>query len=173
MMTQIGSLEEGDSSMDDDVFATAHARDMIAADQASAMLGIEVVSAAPGAAVVRMRVRADMLNGFHVIHGGLVFAVADTAFALACNETDAVTLAAGADIVFLTSAHEGEVLTATAQRRSLVGRSGVYDVRVQADDGRAVAEFRGRSLTTRRPVPDRPVPERPVPDRWIPEKDMP
>src|SRR6185437_4658354 len=161
------------AAMDDEVFATAHARDMIAADQASAMLGIEVVRASPGEAIVRMRVRADMLNGFHVIHGGLVFAVADTAFALACNETDAVTLAAGGDIVFLTSAHEGEVLTATAQRRSLVGRSGVYDVRVQADDGRMVAEFRGRSLTTRRPVPDRPVPDRPEPDRSIPEKDMP
>ncbi|MDL9980173.1 hydroxyphenylacetyl-CoA thioesterase PaaI [Microbacterium sp. ASV49] len=152
--------------MDDvagDVFATAHARDMIAADRASAALGIEVVSAAPGEAVVRMPVRADMLNGFHVIHGGLVFAVADTAFALACNETDAVTLAAGADIAFLTSAREGEVLTAVAQRRSLVGRSGIYDVRVEADDGRIVAEFRGRSLTTRRPVPD----------RFNPEKDMP
>jgi acyl-CoA thioesterase len=164
MMTQL----HPDGGLMDDVFATAHARDMIAADQASAMLGIEVVSASPGEAVVRMRVRADMLNGFHVIHGGLVFAVADTAFALACNETDAVTLAAGADIVFLTSAHEGETLTATARRRSLVGRSGIYDVRVEADDGRVVAEFRGRSLTTRRQVPDRPVP-----DRSIPEKDMP
>lgn len=146
--------------MDDvaaDVFATAHARDMIAADRASAALGIEVVSAAPGEAVVRMPVREDMLNGFHVIHGGLVFAVADTAFALACNETDAVTLAAGADIAFLTSAVAGEVLTALARRRSLVGRSGIYDVRVEADDGRIVAEFRGRSLTTRRPVPDRPM----------------
>ena len=157
MMTHMSRSKKVTGAMDVDVFATAHARDMIAADRASAALGIEVVSAAPGEAVVRMRVRADMLNGFHVIHGGLVFAVADTAFALACNETDAVTLAAGADIAFLTSAHEGEILTATAHRRTLVGRSGLYDVRVEADDGRTVAEFRGRSLTTRRPVPDRSI----------------
>lgn len=147
----------------EDVFATAHARDMIAADRASAALGIEVVRASPGEAVVRMQVRDDMLNGFQVIHGGLVFAVADTAFALACNETDAVTLAAGADITFLASAHAGQTLTATAHRRALVGRSGIYDVRVEADDGRLVAEFRGRSLTTRRPVPDRLPPGKDTP----------
>lgn len=132
----------------DDVFATEHTRRMMAQDRASAALGMDVGRAAPGSAVVRMAVRADMLNGFGVAHGGLVFALADTAFALACNETDAATLAAGADVAFLSSAREGEILTATAERRALVGRSGVYDVRVTADDGRVVAEVRGRSRTT-------------------------
>ena len=130
---------------------------MLAADRASRDLGIEVVGAGPGRAKARMAVTGAMVNGHGLAHGAFVFAVADTAFALACNETDAVTLAAGADIAFLTSAHEGEILTATAHRRTLVGRSGLYDVRVEADDGRTVAEFRGRSLTTRRPVPDRSI----------------
>jgi acyl-CoA thioesterase len=137
----------------DDVYATDHARRMIAGDAASAALGMEVVSAEPGRAVVRMTVRADMLNGFKVAHGGLVFALADTTFALACNESDAVTLAAGADIAFLSPAREGEVLTATAERRTLAGRSGLYDVRVETGDGRVVAEVRGRSRTTDLPRP--------------------
>ncbi len=132
----------------DDVFSTAHARRMIEDDRASAALGMTVVRAEPGAAAVRMTVRADMLNGFAVAHGGIVFALADTAFALACNETDAVTLAAAASIDFLSPAREGEVLTAVAERRALVGRSGVYDVTVTAEDGRVIAEMRGRSRTT-------------------------
>lgn len=137
----------------DDVYATEHTRRMIAGDRASAALGMEVQRAEPGRAVVRMTVRPDMLNGFAVAHGGLVFALADTAFALACNETDAVTLASGADIAFLSPAREGDVLTATAERRALAGRSGVYDVRVETDDGRIVAEVRGRSRTTGMPRP--------------------
>jgi acyl-CoA thioesterase len=133
----------------DDVFATEHTRRMIAGDRASAMLGMRVVRAEPGRAVVRMNVRGDMLNGFAVAHGGLIFSLADTAFALACNEADAATLAVGADITFLSPAREGDELTATAERRTLSGRTGLYDVRVEADDGRVVAEMRGRSRTPR------------------------
>jgi acyl-CoA thioesterase len=137
----------------DDAFATEHTRRMIAGDAASNALGMRVVSAEPGRAVVRMRVRPDMLNGFAVAHGGMVFALADTAFALACNETDAVTLAAGADIAFLSPAREGDELEAVAERRARGGRSGLYDVRVSAGDGRVVAEMRGRSRTTRGVLP--------------------
>lgn len=137
----------------DDAFATEHARRMIAGDRASAMLGMVVVTAEPGRAVVRMTVRADMLNGFQIAHGGLVFALADTAFALACNETDEVTVAAGADIAFLATAHEGDELTATAERRARSGRSGLYDVRVTDAGGRIIAEMRGRSRTTGMPRP--------------------
>ncbi|GAB3603973.1 hydroxyphenylacetyl-CoA thioesterase PaaI [Microbacterium aureliae] len=139
--------------MDDDVYATEHTRRMIAGDACSTALGMQVVTASPGHAVVRMRVRTDMLNGFSVAHGGMVFALADTAFALACNETDAVTLAAGADIAFLSPAREDEVLEAVAERRAIGGRSGLYDVRVTGGDGRVVAELRGRSRTTRGTLP--------------------
>lgn len=137
----------------DDVYATEHTRRMIANDPASAALGMRVMRAEPGRAAVRMTVRADMLNGFAVAHGGLVFALADTALALACNETDAVTLVAGADISFLSPAREGDELEAVAERRTLEGRAGLYDVRVSAGDGRVVAELRGRTRVTGMPQP--------------------
>lgn len=121
-------------------------------DRASAMLGMVVELDEPGHAVVSMRVREDMLNGFAITHGGLVFALADTAFALACNEDERVTVAAGADITFLKSTRAGQTLTATAMRRAVNGRTGVYDVTVRDEAGDAVAEFRGRSLATNRTV---------------------
>ena len=119
-------------------------------DRASAALGMVVEHDEPGRAVVSMRVRDDMLNGFAITHGGLVFALADTAFALACNEDERVTVAAGADITFLKSTTSGQTLTATAVRRIVSGRTGLYDVTVTDDTGETVAEFRGRSLTTNR-----------------------
>lgn len=127
---------------------------MFERDEASRSLGMRLVSVSPGHAVVTMTVRRDMLNGFLVAHGGLTFALADTAFAMACNESaDEVTLAAGAEISFLRPVNEGEVLTATAERRARSGRSGIYDVRVLNELDEVVAEFRGRSRTTTRPVP--------------------
>jgi len=125
-------------------------RPMIRKDRAAASLGLQVVSDQPGQAVVSMRVRGDMLNGFAITHGGFVFALADTAFAMACNEDERVTVAAGADITFLKSTVEGQTLTATAVRRAVSGRNGLYDVTVTDETGDVVAEFRGRSLTTNR-----------------------
>lgn len=119
-------------------------------DSASAMLGMVVELDEPGHAIVSMPVREDMLNGFAITHGGLVFALADTAFAIACNEDERVTVAAGADITFLKSTRAGQTLTATAVRRVVSGRTGLYDVTVTDEIGDAVAEFRGRSITTNR-----------------------
>lgn len=119
-------------------------------DAASASLGMVVELDEPGRAVVSMRVREDMLNGFAITHGGLVFTLADTAFAIACNEDERVTVAAGADIAFLKSTRAGQTLTASAARRVVSGRSGLYDVTVTDETGDVVAEFRGRSLTTDR-----------------------
>ncbi|WP_045258063.1 hydroxyphenylacetyl-CoA thioesterase PaaI [Microbacterium hydrocarbonoxydans] len=127
---------------------------MMKRDAASALLGMVVEHDEPGRAVVSMRVREDMLNGFAITHGGLVFALADTAFAIACNEDEKVTVAAGADITFLKSTHAGQTLTATAARRVISGRSGLYDVTVTDETGDAVAEFRGRSITTKRSQPE-------------------
>ena len=121
---------------------------MFARDAASAALGMRLVEVSPVRAVVAMTVRDDMLNGFAVAHGGIIFALADTAFALACNDGTAVTLAAGADIVFLRPVRAGQVLTATAAVRSRSGRSGVFDVTVSDEAGDPVAEFRGRSRRT-------------------------
>ncbi|MFJ6651179.1 hydroxyphenylacetyl-CoA thioesterase PaaI [Microbacterium sp. NPDC091313] len=125
---------------------------MMQRDRASAALGMHVHRDEPGHAVVSMLVRDDMLNGFAITHGGLVFALADTAFAIACNEDDRVTVAAGADISFLKPTSSGQTLTATALRRVRRGRSGLYDVTVTDDTGEVVAEFRGRSRTTDRPA---------------------
>jgi acyl-CoA thioesterase len=122
---------------------------MLAADRASAALGIDVVEHGPGWARALMTVRPDMINGHDIVHGGLVFALADTAFACACNGWGPATVAAGADIAFLAPAHAGDILEAEARVRSRRGRSGIYDVTVRRGD-EVVAEFRGRSTELRR-----------------------
>jgi len=124
------------------------ARTMWADDPASRALGMELVSLAEGTASVAMTVREDMVNGYGMTHGGLVAALADSAFALACNSHGRTTVAAGFDITFLEASRLGERLVATAREISLRGRSGLCDVTVTRDgDGTVIAEFRGRSRT--------------------------
>ena len=121
---------------------------MMANDEASRGLGIELIGQGEGGAVTRMTVRDDMVNGHAIAHGGLIFTLADTAFACACNSWGPVTVAAGCDIVFVAPASGGDVLTAEARMRSRYGRNGIYDVTVTHGD-RLVAEFRGRSYQVR------------------------
>ncbi|MFS0717662.1 hotdog fold thioesterase [Arthrobacter sp. 1P04PC] len=144
-------------------------------DYASEWMGIEVLGLADGHATLRMPLRQEMLNGFGMAHGGMIFAFGDTAFALACNpaapapggagdDTGTMTVASGVDINFIKSAYRGQVLTAVANRRASTGRSGIYDVQIYAADpdavdltaaspstpagaGELIAEFRGRSRT--------------------------
>lgn len=129
---------------------------MMDRDRASAGLGMVVEVNEPGRAVVSMAIRDDMLNGFDITHGGFVFAVADTAFAIACNDSDALTVAAGADVTFLATSTTGDTLTAVATRRATAGRSGIYDVEITNQRGEIVAEFRGRSRRSNLPAPKRP-----------------
>lgn len=117
---------------------------MMAADAASRALGIELVEAGAGRAVTRMTVRADMVNGHDIAHGGLIFTLADTAFACACNSYGPQTVAAAAEIVFVAPARLGDELVAEAVVRTRFGRAGVYDVTVRRGD-QVIAEFRGRS----------------------------
>ncbi len=128
-------------------------RQMMKRDRASASLGMVVERDDVGHAVVSMVLRDDMMNGHDVTHGGFVFALADTAFAIACNDDIMVTLAAGADITFLKPTTVGQTLRATARERARRGRTGLYDVTVVDETGDAVAEFRGRSVTTGRSAP--------------------
>ncbi len=121
---------------------------MLAADRASAALGIEVVEHGAGWARARMTIRPDMINGHDLAHGGLVFALADTAFACACNSWGPLTVAAGAEISFLAPAHLGDLLEAHAEMRARRSRTGIYDVTVRRGD-EVVAEFRGRSVELR------------------------
>jgi acyl-CoA thioesterase len=121
------------------------ARAMLAAEGTGPAWGVEIEEAREGFARIRMRLRPDMLNGHRIAHGGMIFALADTAFAYACNSRDVRTVAAQASIVFLDAAHEGELLVAEAREEALAGRSGVYNVIVKAEDGRTVATFQGFS----------------------------
>jgi acyl-CoA thioesterase len=136
--------------------AEAVGRAMLARDNTSRLLGISLIEIAPGRARARMTIREDMTNGLALGHGGLIFTLADTAFAYACNSANRNTVAAGGDIVFVSPARLGETLEASAQERALMGRSGIYDVEVtDAATGRLVALLRGRSHRVEgSPVPD-------------------
>jgi acyl-CoA thioesterase len=109
--------------------------------------GVEIEDAREGYARIRMVLRDDMLNGHRIGHGGMIFALADTAFAYACNSRNENTVAQSATISFLAAARSGDVLVAEARELSRSGRSGVYQVSVKSGDGRAIAEFSGLSRT--------------------------
>jgi acyl-CoA thioesterase len=140
-------------AQEEERLAAAVGEAMYARDRASQELGMVLEETRPGYSRVRMRVTAAMLNGHGTCHGGIVFALADSAFAFACNSHGFVTVAAGCSIEFLAPAREGDELIATAQERSRDGRQGVYDVDVAREDGSAVAAFRGRSTSLRERVP--------------------
>ena len=133
----------------DEALATALAQDAVNAmwsrDQAAQALGMEIRKVLAGSATLRMRVRKDMVNGHQICHGGLIFTLADTAFAYACNSYNQNTVASACHIDFLAPGREGDVLEAVAIERSSAGRTGVYDVEVRVVDGHAVALFRGKS----------------------------
>ena len=121
-------------------------RRMLDDDLASSSLGMTLVDAGTGFAVVRMTITDTMVNGHDIAHGGYVFLLADTAFACACNSHGPVTVAAGADITFVKAARRGDVLEARAEERVVYGRNGICDVTVRRGD-EVIAEFRGRSRT--------------------------
>ncbi len=116
-------------------------------DQASQALGMSLDAVGPGTATLSMTVTDSMINGHEICHGGLIFTLADSAFAFACNAYNKVTVAQHCSVTFLAPAKLGDRLTARAEERSLNGRSGIYDIRVDNQDGKAIAEFRGHSRT--------------------------
>lgn len=119
---------------------------MWAEDKASRALGMAVVAIGPGRATLRMTVRADMCNGHHVCHGGMIFSLADSAFAFACNSHNKITVAGNCAVTFIASAREGDLLIAEAVERHRGGRSGVCDVTVSDAHGKLIAIFRGHSI---------------------------
>lgn len=144
----------GAATRDEQAATLDHVRRMWADDRASAALGIELLDCGVdatgpqplGHARTRMPVTETMVNGHDIMHGGYIFTLADSTFALACNATGRLTVAAGCDITFVTSVRLGEVLVADARERLTYGRSGLTDVTVVREaDGAVVAEFRGRS----------------------------
>jgi len=118
---------------------------MMERDRASQALGMRIARVAPGEAELTMTVRADMVNGHAICHGGYVFTLADSTFAFACNSYNHNTVAQGCSIDYVAPAHEGDVLTATGRERSRAGRTGVYDIEVRNQRGETIALFRGKS----------------------------
>ncbi|MEP1208952.1 MAG: hydroxyphenylacetyl-CoA thioesterase PaaI [Rhizobiaceae bacterium] len=127
--------------------ARACADKMWAQDQASQQLGMQIDQIAPGFARLSMTIRPEMTNGLDIAHGGLIFTLADSTFAFACNTYNQFVVAQSCTINFISSARGGDRLTATAVERNRSGRSGIYDVTVTNQNDEVVAEFRGNSRT--------------------------
>jgi len=132
-------------TLDPKALAQLAGKTMFERDPASQKLGMLLLDIGPGHARMSMPVRADMLNGHQICHGGYIFMLADSAFAFACNSYNFNTVGAGCTIDYLAPGHEGDLLTAEAVEQALSGKSGVYDVRVSNQAGRTVALLRGKS----------------------------
>ena len=141
-----------------DEIARACADAMWAEDDASSGLGMEIVEVTSGQATLAMTVQPHMVNGQRIAHGGFIFLLADSTFAFACNSRNARAVAAQCDIAFIKPGQLGDRLVATAREISRSGRSGIYDIRVTANEV-VIAEFRGHSRT--------------IGGTWLPEKDGP
>ena len=140
--------------MDANLLAERVAQEMLAGEGTGPAWGIRIEEAREGYARISMVVRADMLNSHGIAHGGMIFALADTAFAYVCNGANHASVAAQASIVFLDKVREGETLIAEATEVAREGRAGVTRVPVRSGDGRAIAEFTGYSRTLGGPVID-------------------
>ncbi|MCC7006543.1 MAG: hydroxyphenylacetyl-CoA thioesterase PaaI [Ottowia sp.] len=125
---------------------------LYAQDHASRALGMHITQVAPGQACLTMHVRADMLNGYHTCHGGLITALADSAFAFACNSRNVLTVASGLSVEFIVPAQQDDVLTAYAKETANAGKTGVVDVNVYNQHEVLVAVFRGRAHRLSKPV---------------------
>lgn len=129
--------------------AEAAAAAMWAEDRASRGLGMTLDAVGPGSATLSLTVREDMVNGLDLCHGGFIFTLADSAFAFACNSYNQRAVAQIATITFVAPARRGDRLTARAAEVASFGRSGIYDIRVTAQNGTLIAEFRGHSRTVK------------------------
>jgi len=137
---------------DPQAVAEESVRTFLAEDTAARALGIAVSRVAPGSVTAHMTIAPEMLNGHGTAHGAALFAIADIAFAMACNSHGSPAVGRSCSIEYLAPAFAGDAVTATAVERVVVGRSGIYDVAITRDsDGGLLAEMRGhsRQLTTR------------------------
>ena len=128
-----------------DAQGLACARRMLEGDRVSRGLGVTLVSAGAGRAVLEMTVRQDMLNGFGTCHGGVLYTFADTALSCACNSRNERSVAHHCSIVYLNPGRLGSRLQARAVERSIAGRVGLYDVKVTDFEGVVVSEFLGHA----------------------------
>jgi acyl-CoA thioesterase len=136
---------EGQQAAPAQQLAERVARALYEVDKSSQALGIRILEVRPGYARLAMAVRPDMVNGHRICHGGMVFTLADSSFAFACNSYNENTVAAAASIDFLAPAHQGDELTAIATEVWRSRRNGIYEVTVTNQEGARIALFRGRS----------------------------
>jgi len=137
------------TTSDAQTLAEACAQAMWARDRASQTAGMRIEAVAPGYARLAMPVLPQMVNGHDIAHGGAIFALADSAFAFACNSRNVATVAQHCSIAYVSPGRKGETLVAECKETNLTGRFGVYDVTVTGGDGRVVAVFRGHSAAIR------------------------
>lgn len=142
---------------DEQTLADAVGRELYARDRNAQFIGIRLDAIAPGYARMHLKVRPEMANSHGICHGGIIFTLADTCFAYACNSYNLNTVASGCSIDYVAPAHVGDTLTAVGEERALSGRTGVYDIEVKNQEAKLVACFRGKSYRIKGEVIPPPV----------------
>ncbi|WP_432695630.1 hydroxyphenylacetyl-CoA thioesterase PaaI [Marinobacterium sp. YM272] len=142
-------MSEQNRNLSPQQLAEACADAMYSRDRATKELGIKILHIAPGEAKLSMPVTEKMIQGHDSCHGGYIFTLADSTFAFACNTYDAVTVASGCSIEYVAPGKLGDLLTASAKEQSRGKRTGVYDIRIENQNGQLVALFRGKSYQIR------------------------
>jgi acyl-CoA thioesterase len=140
---------------DPQALAEAVGRELYARDRNAQSVGIQLDEIRPGFSRMHLKIRPEMANSHDICHGGVIFTLADTAFAYACNSYNHNTVASGCSIDFVAPAHVGEILTAVAEERARSGRTGLYDIEVRNGHDQTVAYFRGKSYRVKGEVVQR------------------
>jgi len=131
-----------------DKLASAVVTHMMQHDLFSQWLGIEVLEVREGYSKIKMTVRPEMINGFGIVHGGIAFSMADSAFAFACNNRNVLSVALDTSINFIKPVHVGDVLTAQAKEIHNGKSTGLYHINIQNQHDHEVAIFKGTCFRT-------------------------
>ena len=139
-------------SEEKDQQAAAVVNHMMAHDQVSQWLGIKVLEIREGYSKISMVIRSEMVNGFGIIHGGVTFSLADSAFAFACNNRNILSVALDTSINFIKPVHVGDELTASAKEIHNGQSTGLYHITIMNQHQHVVAEFKGLCYRTGKPL---------------------
>ena len=121
---------------------------MMEKDLFSQWLGIEVIEIKEGYSKIKMTIREEMINGFEIVHGGIAFSLADSAFAFACNNRNNLSVALDTSINFIKPVHVGDSLTAEAKEIHNGKSTGLYQISISNQDDHVVALFKGTCFRT-------------------------
>jgi acyl-CoA thioesterase len=138
--------------MDKDQFAREVVTHLMEKDFFSKWLGIEILNIKEGYSKIQMTIRKEMLNGFGIVHGGITFSLADSAFAFACNNRNNLSLALDTSINFIKPAHVGDVLTAEANEIHNGKSTGLYHISITNQNDHTIALFKGTCFRTEKNV---------------------